>query len=305
MAEKFSVGGQAVIEGVMMRSKNYYAIACRNEKGKIVSKTEKIKKRSKFLQSPFIRGVVNLGDMLVLGVKALIWSANQQSDEEEEQLNSTEIFWTLLLAFSFSAVFFIALPYFLTNLAGFVEETRPILFNFIDAVIKIAIFIIYLKLISLMKDVKRLFEYHGAEHKVVYCYEAKKKLTVKNAKKYSTKHPRCGTSFIFIVFIFSIMIFSLLPVIVIGLFPNFNDLSFLIRKSVLFPLRILFIPVVAGASYELLKLSAKMKDNLFVKIITFPGIAFQKITTTEPDNKQIEVAIASLKACLKKEKVKF
>jgi len=299
---KFNVGGQAVIEGVMMRSPNYYAVACRNEKGKIVSKTEKIKKRSEILQKPFIRGIVNLGDMLVLGVKSLIWSANQQSDEEEEQLNSSEIFWTLFIAFSFAIVFFIALPYFLTNLAGFVEETRPILFNFIDAVIKIAIFVVYLKLISLMEDVKRLFEYHGAEHKVVYCYEAGKKLTVKNAKKYSTKHPRCGTSFIFIVFVFSILIFSLLPVVVIALFPNFNELSFGIRKAILFPLRILFIPVVAGASYELLKLSGKLKDNLFVKIITFPGIAFQKITTSEPDNKQIEVAIASLMAVLKKEK---
>lgn len=303
MAKKINVGGQAVIEGVMMRSPGYYAVAVRNEKGKIVVRTKKLKKKNWFLKLFFIRGIVNLIEMLVLGMKTLVWSADQQSDKKEEKLNNAEIFWALSLSIAFALGIFVALPYFLTHLAGFVEETRPVLFNFVDAAIKIAFFLIYLFLISLMKDVRRIFEYHGAEHKVVFCYEAGKALTVKNARKFTTLHPRCGTSFIFIVFIFSILIFSLLPLLVLMINPDFNELSLLARKFVLFPLRIAFIPVIAGVSYELLKLSAGFKNNLLVKAITLPGILLQKITTKKPGKKQIEVAITSLKEVLKRERV--
>jgi uncharacterized protein YqhQ len=302
MKKKLNVGGQAVMEGVMMRSPKYYGVAVRNEKGKIVVKAEKLDRKHNFFKMPFIRGVVNLIDMLVLGIKTLIWSADQQTDEKEEKLSKTEVFWTLFISLGFALLLFVALPYFLTHLAGFVEETRPILFNFIDGLIKIGLFLAYLFLISLMKDVRTLFEYHGAEHNVVHCYEDGKKLTVENARKYSTKHPRCGTSFIFIVFIFSMLIFSVLPIFVLYLKPDFNDLSFLIRRAILFPLRIAVIPLIAGVSYELLKLSAKFKKNLFVKLITLPGLWLQKITTKKPSKKQLEVAIISLKAVLKKEK---
>ena len=302
-SKKLNVGGQAVMEGVMMRSPNYYSVSVRNDKGKIVTKTEKVKKKNEFFRLFFVRGIVNLIEMLVLGIRTLVWSADQQSDKKEEKLSKREVFWTLFVSLAFAILLFVALPYFLTHLAGFVEEARPVLFNFVDAIIKIALFLIYLFLISLMKDVKRLFEYHGAEHNVVYCYEAGKKLTAENARKFSTKHPRCGTSFIFIVFIFSILIFSLLPILVLKINPNFNELNTLVRKSILFPLRISMMPVIAGISYELLRLSAKFKDNFLVRAITLPGILLQNITTKKPSKKQIEVAIVSLKTVLKKENI--
>jgi len=304
MQKDLSAGGQAVIEGVMMRSPNYFSTSVRKD-NKIISRTKKIKKRSKFLKLPVIRGIVNFIDMLVLGIKELTWSANQQTDEKEEQLTKKEIIGTIAFSMALVVIVFIALPYFLTHLAGFVEETQPIKFNLVDGIIKIGLFLIYLYAISFMGDVKTLFKYHGAEHKVVHCYEAKKALTVKNAKKFSTKHPRCGTSFIFIVFIISILLFSLIPVILININPNFSNFSLFQRKSILFMIRILVIPIIAGLSYELLKLSAKYKKNKIIKATTMPGLLLQKITTKEPTNKQIEVAIASLKNVLKREKVKF
>ncbi|MFH1642373.1 MAG: DUF1385 domain-containing protein [Nanoarchaeota archaeon] len=299
---KINVGGQAVIEGVMIRSPNYYAVSVRNEQGKIITKTGKIKKKYPIFEKFFIRGIVNLIEMLVLGIKTLIWSANQQSDKKEEKLSSSEVFWTLALSILFSIVFFIALPYFLTHLIGFVEETRPILFNVIDSIIKILLLTLYLFLISLMKDVQRIFEYHGAEHRSVFCYEHSMVLNLKNSKKFTTYHPRCGTSFIFIVFLFSIVIFSLLPYLVINTFPGFMNLSFFERKAILFPLRIAVIPIIAGVSYEILKLSAKFNNNILIRMIVLPGILLQRITTRLPDPEQTEVAIVALKKVLALEK---
>jgi len=304
MAKKMDVGGQAVIEGVMMRSPNYYAVAIRSPKGKIVTKINKIKKKNKLLKLFFIRGIVNLVDMLVLGIKTLTWSANQQTDNKDEKLSKSEIFWTIFLSIFFVILFFVALPYFLTHLLGFIEEKKPVMFNLIDGIIKITLFLAYIYLISLMKDVKTLFQYHGAEHKSIYCFEAKKKLTVQNVREYSTLHPRCGTSFIFIVLIASIIIFTFLPFFVQKINPGFNELNVWMRKSILFSLRIAVIPLIAGISYELLKLSAKLSDSPIMAIVILPGILLQKITTKEPTKKQIEVAIHSLESVLKREKTK-
>jgi len=304
MQKEMSVGGQAVIEGVMMRSPNYLSTSVR-KKGKIISRTKKIKKRNRFLKLPVIRGIVNFLDMLVMGIKELTWSANQQTDEKDEKLTKKEIIATIAFSLTLVLVIFVALPYFLTHLAGFAEETQPIIFNLVDGAIKIGLFLIYLYAISFMKDIKTLFKYHGAEHKVVHCYEEKKPLTVENAKKFSTKHPRCGTSFIFIVFIISILLFSLIPVILNSINPNFGSLALLQRKAILFMIRVLVIPIIAGLSYELLKLSAKHKNNKLIKMATLPGLWLQKITTKEPTDKQIEIAIASLKNVLKREKIKF
>jgi uncharacterized protein YqhQ len=303
MLKKIEVGGQAVIEGVMMRSPNYYSVSIRNPKGKIITQIKKIKKKNVFLKLFFIRGIVSLIEMLVLGIKTLTWSANQQTDDKEEKLSKTEIFWTLFLSIVLVILFFVALPYFLTIILGVAEEQKPILFNLTDGLIKIVLFLAYLYGISLMKDVKTLFQYHGAEHKSVFCYEAGKDLTAKNVKRFSTKHPRCGTSFIFIVLLSSIFIFSLLPVVVLRLNPDFNNLNVWIRKSVLFPLRIAVIPLIAGVAYELLKLSAKFKNNPLIKFVVLPGILLQTITTKEPNSKQIEVAITALNAVLVKEKI--
>ena len=293
------IGGQAVIEGVMMKNKDKLAIAVRKPNGKIAIKKQRLKPKPSFQKLPFIRGIVNLIEMLIIGMKALTWSANQTTDKEEEKLSKTELTWTIIISLIIVIVFFVALPYFLTFLVGAREESNPIVFNFIDGLIKISFFLIYILFISRMKEVKTLFQYHGAEHKAIYCHENKKPLTVENAKKYTKLHPRCGSSFLVIVLIISIIVFSILPIFLNSLFPSFQDLSFITKKVFLFISRIIVIPIIAGASYELLKLSAKFKNNPIVRSVTLPGLWLQKITTKEPTRKQIEVAIKSLESVLK------
>ena len=204
--KKINIGGQAVIEGVMIRGLNNYVVAVRKNK-KIVTKKGPIqKKKYSFLKWPFIRGFVNLVEMLVIGIKSLLWSAEQVSSKEEK-LGKNELAFTIFISVGFVILFFIALPYFLTNLIGITEEQKPILFNLVDGMIRILIFLIYIVAISFIKDVKILFQYHGAEHKAIHCYEKGKKLDVPNIKKFTTLHPRCGTSFLLIVFIVSIIVF--------------------------------------------------------------------------------------------------
>ncbi len=295
--KKLRIGGQAVIEGVMMKSPNYTTIAVR-KKNKIILKKEKIKKRPRFFKWIFFRGIVNLIDILVLGIKGLMWSADQQAEKKEDKITNLEMIITLLISFGFVVVIFIVVPYLLTYLAGFKEETGAIMFNLIDSFIKIGFFILYLLIISRMKDVKRLFQYHGAEHMAVHCYEHNKKLTVNNTKKFDTKHTRCGTSFLVIVLIVSILIFSFLPLLVIKIYPNFLNLNFWSRRIILIILRILVIPKIAGISYEFLRLSSRFEKNFLVKILMLPGLLVQKLTTTKPGSKQIEVAIRALKEVL-------
>ena len=301
-SKKINVGGQAVIEGVMIRGLNNYVVAVRKNR-KIIAKKGLIqKKKYNFLKWPFIRGFVNLVEMLIIGIKSLLWSAEQASSEEK--IGKNELAFTLLISIGFVILFFIALPYFLTNLIGFTEEKRPILFNIVDGIIRILIFLIYLVLISFMKEVKILFQYHGAEHKAIHCYEKNKKLNIATVKKFTTLHPRCGTSFLLIVFIVSILVFSLLPSIILFYYPAFSGLNVWIRKSVLFPARILLIPVIAGISYEILKISDKKQKNLLFRLISMPGLWLQKITTKEPNSRQIEVAISSLRKLLALERKK-
>ena len=221
---------------------------------------------------------------LVLGIKALNFSTNVAYDEEEE-MSDIAIYGTIALAFLIAIAVFFILPLFLTNLFKFKSY---LVFNAVDGVIRIAFFLIYIYLISLMKDIKRIFQYHGAEHKVIYAYEEKENISVNEAKKFSTLHPRCGTSFLIIVLLISILIFSLVP----------KSSPFYIKVVS----RIVFIPLIAGISYEMLKLSAKYKDNFFVKIFIIPGLWLQKITTKEPDEKQLEVAMEALQAVINLEK---
>jgi uncharacterized protein YqhQ len=280
-------GGQAVIEGVMMRSPLKYAIAVRKPDKEIILKIGKIRTLSdkmKFLKWPIFRGVINLIESLVLGLKALTYSA-EQATGEEEKINSVEMFFTILIAFGLFIVFFIALP---TAMARYLDRylSNVIIYNLFEGLLRISIFITYLFFISRIKDIKRVFEYHGAEHKVIYTYEAGEELNVDNVKKYSTLHPRCGTSFIFIVLIMSILVFSLL-----------GRQTLLLRIAY----RIAIIPIIAGLSYEILKLSAKNMNKSIVKWAVMPGLWFQKLTTSEPDNAQIEVAIKALEGVLPKE----
>lgn len=303
MNNKINVGGQAVIEGVMIRGPSKYVVAVRKNK-KTITKNGKItKKKHNFLKWHFIRGFINLVEMLVIGIKSLMWSA-EQAAPKEEKIGKNELLFTILISIGLVILFFIALPYFLTNLLGFTEEKRPILFNFVDGIIRILIFLIYIVAISFLKDVKVLFQYHGAEHKAIHCYEKNKKLSIENVKKFTTLHPRCGTSFLLIVFIVSIFVFSLLPSIIMFYYPNFLQLNPWLRKGILFPVRILLIPAIAGISYEILKISDKKQNNLLFKLISMPGLALQKITTKEPNKKQMEVAIVSLKKLLDIEKSK-
>ena len=305
MDKKLSIGGQAVIEGVMIRSQKHYAVAVR-KKNKIVTKKARIRERKgKFYKLPIVRGFYNLIDMLVIGIRTLMWSAEQAAEKEgkkEEKITKKEFAITILVSFLLAILFFVALPYFLTLIIGFKEESSPFLFNFIDGILRIIIFLAYIFGISFLKDVKRLFQYHGAEHMAVHCYESNKKLSVNNIKKFPTLHPRCGTSFIIIVLLVSILVFSILPPIMLYFFPAFADFNIFLRKVILFFLRISLIPLIAGISYELLKLSDKFKSNFLMGILIKPGLWLQKITTKTPSKAQIEVARQSIKVLLGLEK---
>ena len=302
-SNKINIGGQAVIEGVLIRGPKKYVVAVRKG-NRIISKNGKIPlKSNKFLKFPFVRGFANLVDMLVIGINSLMWSA-EQAGENEEKVSKSELTMTLLFSVSLTILFMIALPYFLTNLIGFAEEKQPLFFNLVDGAIRILIFLGYVFAISFMKDVKVLFQYHGAEHKAIHCYEKGRELSIKSVRRFTTLHPRCGTSFLLIVFIVSILVFSVLPSFIIYYFPKFISLNIWLRRGVLMPVRVLLIPAIAGISYEILKISGKKQNNALFKAISLPGLWLQKITTQEPNNKQVEVAVYSLKKLLQAEKTK-
>lgn len=282
MTKKLDVGGQAVIEGVMMRGKKSYVIAVRKGKSIKIKKEKVPKSKYKFFKLPVVRGFVNLVEFLIIGMKALEWSSKQSLDDEEE-ISKKEIGFAFVFALALSVLLFIVAPFFLTKL---VSNDPGFWFNLIDGFFRIAIFVLYLLFISLFKDVKILFKYHGAEHMAINCYEAGKKLSVKNARKFSRLHPRCGTSFLIIVLIVSILVFSVIV-------DN--------RWQVKLLSRIVLIPVIAGVSYEILKLSSKVKDNFIVKILIAPGLLVQRLTTSEPDDKQLQVGVRSLQEVLKLE----
>jgi len=273
------IGGQALIEGVLMRNKEKICIAVRKDK-KIIVKKEKIKfKESKI---PFFRGITNLISTMYVGMKALNYSASIQIGKKEKE-NKVMSVITILIAVIFALFLFKFLPLLLTQLIDNKLNLSSASFNITDGIIKLIILVSYIYIISRMKDIKRVFQYHGAEHKAVNCYESKKSLTINNVKKFSTTHKRCGTTFIIFVIFTSIIVYVFIP----------KGYSFLLKLS----LRILLLPLIASMSYELLKLSAKY-DNIITKTITSPGLLIQKLTTNEPDNKQIEVAIKSLKGVI-------
>jgi len=303
MPKKLNIGGQAVIEGVMIRGPKYNVVAVRKNK-KIITKKEKIKQRKgKFYKLPVVRGFYNLIDMLVLGTKSLMWSADQQL-EKDEKISKKEMTLSFSFAILFAVGIFIILPYFATNFIGFYEETKPFLFNLIDGIIRIVFFLIYILIISLMKDVKILFQYHGAEHMSIHCFEKGKKLDVNNIKKYSTLHPRCGTAFIMIVMVVAILTFSIITPVILMVFPQLLDMNTFLRRVILFLVRISLLPLIAGISYEFLKFSAKYENNAIMKFLIWPGLLMQKITTKKPNKKQIEVAMEAVKKILQLEKSK-
>jgi uncharacterized protein YqhQ len=288
------IGGQAVIEGVLMRSKTHYAVAVRDPKGRIILKKEKFisaTSKSRLLGLPFIRGIAMLVETMVLGVRALNYSANVSLDDGEEkssgkkvEFKAPELAITLALSIIFAIALFKLLPLVGATFINKIIHGNNLVFNIIDGVIKILVLIIYLLLIGLMKDVKRLFAYHGAEHKAVSCYESGLKLTPKNARGEPKAHPRCGTSFILLVLFLSIIFYLLIPL----------NTSFIAKLGI----RILFLPIIAGISYEWIKLASRHPKKIYSRILIAPGLLIQGLTTREPDDKQIEVAIKALKAVI-------
>ncbi len=275
-----AIGGQALIEGVMMISDKRVSMAARKPNGKIV--TKKMNRHHltiKYKKLPLARGVFALWEMLSLGMKGLIWSS-EQAEEQKESTSSVAMTLTILFSLLVGILLFIALPFYLAKL---VTENH-FLFNLVDGLLRVTVFLAYLLAIARMKDVQRLFQYHGAEHMAVHCYEHKNKLTVENVEKFTTLHPRCGTAFLFLVLIVSVFVFTLV----------YSD-SWIIK----FLLRILLIPFIAAVSYEILKFSAKHQNNVFFRYLIKPGLWFQMITTRKPDKRQIEVAITALKAVLR------
>ncbi len=278
-------GGQAVIEGVMMKGEDKIAVAVRKSQNNIVIKEDKVKlagDKYKFLKWPFIRGIVNLITSLIIGMKALTYSANQMAEEEDEELTVKELIVSIVISFGLAVLLFIALP------AGIILLIQPyinnnIILNIIEGLIKISAFLSYIYLISRLEDIKRVFRYHGAEHKVIYNYESNLPLSIENARTFTTLHPRCGTSFIFIVIILSIFFFSF-----------FGRPPFLQRIFY----HLLLLPLIAGTSYEVIRKAGQEKVNPFIRILSIPGLWVQKLTTAEPDDSMLEVAITALKAVL-------
>lgn len=290
------IGGQAVLEGIMMKNKDKYSVAVRKPNGEIevdIDEYSGVTKGSAVKNIPFLRGVFNFIDSLALGMKALNYSATFYEDEEEHETkfdkimgkifkgNVEKVLTGFITIFSvcLAIAIFMVLPYYLT--AAVTKNVRnDTLTALIEGVIRIVIFVLYVILISLSKDIKRVYRYHGAEHKCINCIEHGKPLTVQNVMKSSRLHRRCGTSFLLLVILVSVILFFFIRV------------ESPIMKIVI---RLLLIPVIAGISYEILRLAGK-SNNVIVRIISAPGMALQKITTKEPDESMVEVAIAAVEA---------
>ncbi|HCX72588.1 MAG TPA: DUF1385 domain-containing protein [Candidatus Cloacimonas sp.] len=305
MSEKnIQVGGQAVIEGVMMRGPLYLATAIRRKDKSIEVKKEKfisITQKNKFLGLPIIRGFVSLIEMLIIGMKSLNFSAKRaeidweaeketQSKEKSKFRQQVEDIVGYIFAFALAFLLFVYLPYQIASWLNLSKEN--LYFNLFAGAVRIIFFVLYVWIISFMKDVKRLFQYHGAEHKSVFAYENKAELIPPQIDNFSTLHPRCGTSFIFFVLLVSIIIFSLVDTLVAYLWHT-PSLPMRIAYHLIF-----LTPLVAGISYEILKLSGKNINHPLVKLMTAPGLALQKITTQPPDHEQIETAVIAMKCAL-------
>ena len=296
--EETLVGGQAVLEGVMMRSPHAWGIAVRKPSGEIVTHSESLERpseRHKWMGWPVVRGVMTLGNAMTLGFRALKFSANAALDEipPNEQGKKMEITgWMAGVNMAFSIAFFIFMYKYLPLLATTeLKKVNPVfgqqfVFNLVDGLIRIAMFLLFVWGVSLWKDIRRVYEYHGAEHKTVYAFENGDPLETANVRKYSTYHPRCGTSFLMTVMIISMIVYMFIPVT-----------TFWAR----FAERIILLPLIAGVSYEIIRFAAKHRGSLFA-LMTAPGLWLQRITTQPPDDREIECAIIALEEAMKLEK---
>ncbi len=298
---KTNVGGQALIEGILMMGPEGAAIAVRKSDGDIVIDNRPLPPRLKISKVPVLRGIVSFFRQMVLGMKALMYSASFMDIEGDEQTEPSKFdkfmqrvfgdklmeavtYFAAIISIAFSVGLFILLPNFIAGILSFDTETSSgiFLYNLLEGVLRLTIFLGYMFLTTKMKEMKRIWEYHGAEHKTINCYINEEELTIENVKKFSTRNPKCGTSYIFLIIVVSIITFSFLGWY--GLIMNIV-------------VRILLIPLVAGLCMEILKLAGKSEGKI-AKIINAPGIAFQSLTTSEPDDSQIEVAIEAFNAAL-------
>jgi uncharacterized protein YqhQ len=295
LSEKLSIGGQAVLEGVMMRSPHAFTVAVRKggkPGAEIVLLKETILpigERFPLLKKAVLRGSVTLFEAMVLGVRALNFSANKAMENDEgqqEEIGPLALAGTMVLALAFALGLFLALPLLLTQLLGtqYSAFKGNVLFNLTDGAIRVGLFLGYVSGISFMKDIRRVFEYHGAEHKAIGAYESGEPLTVENARKYTCIHPRCGTSFLMVVMVLSIMLFSMIP----GGWPLWAKAAS----------RLALLPVIAGLSYEFIKYSAKKRGNKIIEALIYPGLLLQRLTTREPSDDQLEVAIRAMDEAL-------
>ncbi|MEE3458382.1 MAG: DUF1385 domain-containing protein [Candidatus Faecousia sp.] len=319
VTEKFKtmIGGQALIEGIMMRGPEKQAVVVRNPKEGLKKKVETLKPKRGILTWPMIRGLVNFGSSMYNGVKALMWSAEESGMAEDEEADEapskldlwlekklgSEKFMSVLITFSvilgigFSLLLFFLLPMEAGNLFQRLTGCGVVVQHLIEGLFRLVIFLIYMILVSRMKDMKRVFSYHGAEHKTIRCYEAKLPLTVENVRPMTRKHPRCGTSFLFVIMALSILLFTVLSYVLNSIFPALAVLqqnSRILYNLLMMAIKLLvMLPLVVSVGYEINRFVGR-HDNRFTRILTAPGMWFQNFTTKEPDDSMIEVAIAAL-----------
>jgi len=283
-------GGQALIEGILMRGRSYLTAAFRLPDGSIKVVEEKLTGiyTKKIRDIPFLRGLVILWDSLVLGMKYITISSNMQIPDEEEKIEGPVFYFTILVSLLFALTIFFFIPTLLMQFLYKSTNFSSFTINLIEGVLRLVIMIVYLALIGKMEDIKRVFSYHGAEHKTIAAYEHGDELEIASVQKYSTAHPRCGTSFLLTVMVVSILVFSL--------FPSSNVFLRLLS-------RIILIPVIAMISYEFIRILGKYEKNPFVKIISKPNLWLQKLTTNQPSDDMVEVALSAFKRLLQLEKV--
>ena len=284
MAKEFHYGGQAVIEGVMMRGQRSMAVAVRSPGGQVHVSTKPISNSQTGIRKvPFLRGVVVLVESLVLGIGALFESANISLGEEDQKISGPLLWGTLVASFAFAAALFFVIPLLVTDSLVDPHISSGVLSNLVEGIIRVVIFLVYLALVNLIPDIRTVFAYHGAEHKTINAFEHHVTLEPEPVARFSTAHVRCGTSFLFAVMIIAIIVFSLVPS---------SDIWVRIVS------RVVLIPVIAAVGYEFTRFSARYAENRIVRVLFLPGLALQKMTTRQPNNGQIEVAISALKGAI-------
>ncbi|MHB8572717.1 MAG: DUF1385 domain-containing protein [Candidatus Dormibacteria bacterium] len=286
MQQKFFYGGQAVLEGVMMRGRTHYAVAARHPDGSVVLKEDELKSavyRSSFWRLPLARGVAAMWEMLHLGYRSLTWSATVQAQGEQIEISQKQVNITMGISLVVGTAIFVGLPLFATGLLYHGQKTWQ--FTLLEGLVRVVMLLGYLALIALLPDIKRVFEYHGAEHKTINCYEADEPVDVEHVRTKSLLHPRCGTGFLLVVALIAVLVFTVADTLV-----GHPTVAYRIAS------RVLLVPVVASLAFEFIRLAGAHRNNPVFRLILVPVMATQKLTTREPADDQIEVAIAAFTA---------